>query len=111
MKQFKFSVGIDVENINRFKNLDNKIITRVLTANEYEQFLKTEKELHPKFIATHWVLKEAVYKAISEFHKIFFLKIEFMKKNNKYICTNFKNVKVSIAYSGDFIFGFAVYIK
>ncbi|BAC43825.1 holo-acyl carrier protein synthase [Malacoplasma penetrans HF-2] len=107
-----FNIGIDVTKIDYFVNKSDKFIKRLLTDNEYNQYLKIDNNLKPRFLASRWALKEATFKAINEFHKIFFINIEFIKNdNNSYTCTTFKNVKVSISYDGNQVFATAIYLN
>lgn len=106
----QFGVGIDVTNINYFLNKSDKFVKRILTKNEYDQFLKTEYDLRPRFLAVRWVLKEATFKAINEFYKVFFTNIEFVKNNNSYVCSTFENVKVSASYENNLVYAIAMYL-
>ena len=57
-------VGIDIENIERFKKLDNHLITRIYTKNEIN-YCKKHSNPHVHF-AGMWCAKEAVVKAIND---------------------------------------------
>ena len=57
-------IGIDIENIERFKNLDNHLIERVYTKNEVE-YCKKYAKAHIHF-AGIWCAKEAVIKALTD---------------------------------------------
>lgn len=106
-----FSIGIDVTNIDYFINKSDRFIKRLLTKNEYNQYLKIDNNLKARFLASRWALKEATFKAVNEFHKIFFINIEFIKNENTYICTTFENVRVSISYDGNQVFATAMYLN
>lgn len=92
-----FEIGIDITTIDRFKNVSDYFIKRILTNNEYLEYLESNNKNN--FLASRWSLKEAVYKSISQYINIPFYKIEFQKNlNGKVFCTNIKNVNVSVTY-------------
>ena len=106
-----YAIGVDVTNVKKFENKSEAFIKRFLTKNEYQKYLETKKELKPKFLAAHWVLKEATYKAVSKFHNIFFTNIEFIKFDNKYKCTTFDEAEVSVSYNQDLVYAIALFVK
>ena len=57
-------VGIDIEQVERFKNLDKHLISRVYTKNEIE-YCESRQNVHIHF-AGIWCCKEAVVKALSD---------------------------------------------
>lgn len=57
-------IGIDIENIERFKNLSPHLIERVYTAQEIE-YCKSHTNLYIHF-AGMWCAKEAVVKALND---------------------------------------------
>ena len=76
------SIGVDIEDISRFKNKNSKFLKRIFTINELEYCLsnkKSEENLCARFCA-----KEAVIKALSSIvnKKPAFLDIEILKKPN-----------------------------
>lgn len=110
IKDKEFGVGIDVTNINFFNNKTSAFVKRILTTNEYQEYLKIDINYRNKFLASRWALKEAAFKAINEFHNIFFTQIEFIKNiNGSYTCLTFKNLKVSISYNEDLVYAIAIY--
>lgn len=60
----EFMIGIDIENIKRFKNLSNHLIERVYTKNEIE-YCNSHTNSHIHF-AGMWCAKEAVVKALND---------------------------------------------
>lgn len=106
-----YAIGIDVTNIERFKNKKDFFAKRILTKNEYSVYLNTDESLKAKFLAVRWALKEATYKAISNFENIFFTNIEFIKVDNKYKCVTFERVEVSVSYNNNLIYAIALFIK
>ena len=108
----QYGIGIDVTNINFFHNKSITFVKRILTTTEYSEFLKTDLSLQTKFLATRWALKEAAFKAVSEFHNILFTNIEFIKNNKGfYTCTTFNNLKCSVSYNNNQVFAIALYLK
>ncbi|MDE5949708.1 MAG: 4'-phosphopantetheinyl transferase superfamily protein [Malacoplasma sp.] len=106
-----YAIGIDVTNVQRFIDKKEIFAKRILTKNEYLDYLKTEDYLKPKFLAVRWALKEATYKAISKFNNIFFTNIEFIKMNRHYKCMTFKNVEVSVSYNENLVYAIALFLR
>lgn len=106
-----FGVGIDVTKISYFKNKSEHFIKRILTKNEFLEYLNIDDLNKPKFLASRWALKEATYKALN-LKDIFFINLEFLKqKNGSIICTSFNDVKVSISYCEDKVYAIAIFCK
>lgn len=59
-------IGIDIEEVERFKNLDIHLIERVYTASEIN-YCNSMSKPHVHF-AGMWCCKEAVVKALSDLH-------------------------------------------
>lgn len=57
-------IGIDIENVERFKNLSAHLVERVYTKNEIE-YCQTHTNPHIHF-AGMWCAKEAVVKALND---------------------------------------------
>lgn len=57
------TIGIDIEDINRFENRSQKFLDRVYTKSEQEYCLS--KALPAKHLAVRFCAKEAVLKALS----------------------------------------------
>lgn len=58
-------IGIDIEDVARFKNLDDHFVNRVYTMHEIEYCKKHQKSyVH---FAGFWCAKEAVVKALNDF--------------------------------------------
>ena len=75
-------IGVDIEDISRFKNKDNKFLERIFTKNELDYCLKNlnpEKNLCARFCA-----KEATIKALTNLYDkaVPYNKIEILKKEN-----------------------------
>lgn len=112
INNYFYDIGIDVTEISRFQKLSESFIKRFLTQNEYEDYMDVEESLKPKFLASRWALKEAVYKATSKWRPTPFVGIEFKKNPKGYIeCTNFNNIKVSLSYSKDKVYAIALTIQ
>lgn len=106
-----FNIGLDVISISKFNNCSQSFIKRILTDNEYLEFLKINDEAKPKFLASRWVLKESTFKA-TKTNKVFFTNIEFIKSPDGYgyICNTFPNVRTSISYNDDLVYCVAICI-
>lgn len=108
-----FNIGLDVTNISKFRNCSNSFVKRILTTNEYDEYLKINTSQRARFLASRWVLKESAFKAISNDHNIFFINIEFSKSDNDsfYYCKTFPNLKTSISYNDDLVYCVAIYVN
>jgi len=81
-------VGIDIEEIKRFKKINNKLINKVFTKNEIEYCLNhTNPEIH---FAGIWCAKEAIVKCLSGLN-LTVNKIEVLHKENKQPYINISN--------------------
>ncbi|MBQ7880324.1 MAG: holo-ACP synthase [Clostridia bacterium] len=101
-------VGIDIEQVDRFKNLDTHLKQRVYTKNEIEYCEKFENSsIH---FAGIWCAKEAVVKCLSELNLVV-SEIEILHQNNGAPYVNvtpklqqyfddkkFKNIHISISH-------------
>ena len=102
-------IGIDIENIERFKNLNTHLIERVFTKNEIE-YCKSHANPHIHF-AGMWCAKEAVVKALNDL-SLAVSEIEILHKSSgaPYInitsklqqyfdAKNIKNIHISISHT------------
>lgn len=102
-------IGIDIENIDRFKNLNQHLIDRVYTINEIE-YCKSHIKSHIHF-AGIWCAKEAVVKALNDL-SLAVSEIEILHKTNgapyininekmkQYFSKNeIKNIYISISHT------------
>lgn len=102
-------LGIDIEEIERFKNLDKHLIERVYTKNEIE-YCKKFSNPHIHF-AGMWCAKEAVVKALNDL-SLAVSQIEILHKSNgapyvristslkKYLHdNNIKDIHISISHT------------
>lgn len=102
-------IGIDIENIERFKNISQHLIERVYTKNEIEYCIShTNSYIH---FAGIWCAKEAVVKALNDLG-LAVSEIEILHKTNgvPYINVNeklkqyfndkgIKNIHISISHT------------
>lgn len=97
------SVGIDLVNIQRFRNFHNSesFLSLVLSNNELEElnFIRDEHE-RMKFIASRFAVKEALVKC-TENKKLDFREISLKHKENgsPYV----EGFSVSITYEDDYV--------
>jgi len=102
-------IGIDIEQIERFKNLNQHLIDRVYTIKEIE-YCKNFNNEHIHF-AGIWCAKEAVVKALSDL-SLSVSEIEILHKSNgaPYVNItpriktyfdeqNIKNIHISISHT------------
>jgi len=76
---------IDLTNINRFKNKDENFVNKVLHEAEKKDYEVCLNK--PKFLATRWAIKEAIFKTDNKY--VSFNKINIVKKNLQYTFENF----------------------
>lgn len=76
------AIGVDIEDIERFENKDDKFLSRVFSIGEIE-YCKSKKNAAQHF-AARYCAKEAVFKALSSFglSGIEYNKIEVFHKDN-----------------------------
>ena len=72
-------IGIDIENVERFKNLTHHLIERVYTKNEVE-YCNSHARAYMHF-AGMWCAKEAVVKALNDLN-LAVSEIEILHKSN-----------------------------
>ncbi|AAB96186.1 holo-ACP synthase [Mycoplasmoides pneumoniae] len=100
-------IGIDLVEIKRFEQLarqtDNCFAKRLLTSTEYAHYAKLRKDSEKSsFLAVHWSLKEAIYKAVNHI-KPLFSQLEITKKNQRYNCQIDPKIELllSVSYSSN----------
>jgi holo-[acyl-carrier protein] synthase len=121
MQEIKgFGVGTDIEDIDRFKNLDRNedsiFLNKIFTKKELDySFSKAKPFQH---LAVRYSGKEAIVKALNSLGKsnINYKDIEILNNDNgvpKVNLYNYGNLKVniSLSHSNDKALAFAVVIK
>ncbi|WP_369085919.1 4'-phosphopantetheinyl transferase superfamily protein [Metamycoplasma spumans] len=78
-------IGIDITRVSRFKKVSQRFVQNVLHQDEIKEFDKLESDQKPKFLATRWAIKEALFKA-----------------DNKYSC--FNEVLIKKSSEGRYVF-------
>lgn len=105
-----YQIGIDIVDNIRFKHLSQFAIKRMLTVNEYNEYIQVHDNYKHLYLASRWTTKEAIYKAINEFIKINLINIEILYKQNKNpYCTNIDNISLSISHTENFTIAIALY--
>ncbi len=120
----EFGVGIDIEDIARFKGLDFKdnkrFFNRIYTLKERKYCL--QKSFSSAHFAVRFAGKEAIFKALNNFKKIEFpidyKKIEIVndKKGTPYVNVKEKrlrdlNIKISLSHTIDRAIALCVIVK
>ncbi len=95
-----FSVGIDIEDIKRFDNKDEKFLKRIFTDKELDYCLKMKNQ--KAHLCARFCAKEAVIKGLCQ--KIPYNKIEILKneKNAPFVnllVEGFENFSFSLSIS------------
>ncbi|MGX9340334.1 holo-ACP synthase [Mycoplasma sp. 128] len=95
-----YKIGIDLVNINRFKEVKEHFIKRFLSDIEYVDYQKSENK--DIFLATRWALKEAIYKADNSEYSFKDISI------SKDITYRYKNFSLSTSSEGEFVIAMAI---
>lgn len=75
-------IGVDITKISRFKNLDQNVIKRFLSVEEFKKYQTLNENVKDRFLATRWAIKEAIFKADNSYYS--FNKINLFKKEGRY---------------------------
>lgn len=67
-KKNNFGIGVDIESIDRFRNIDNSFLNKIFTKNEIDYCFS--KENAAPYLAVRYAGKEAVVKALSSIGKL-----------------------------------------
>lgn len=111
-------IGTDIENISKFKKIDEKFLNKVFTKNEIRYCYSTGDAA--SHFAARFSGKEAVFKALSSIGQSCpdYRDIEILKDNNgvpyvKLHDEELKNilVKISLSHCDDKVASFAITIK
>lgn len=104
------NVGIDIVDLNNI-TLNNNFIKRFLSNDEFNEYTKIidDKIKKIKFVAKHWALKEAIYKALNHEHLVF-NKINITKNeyNQPKVVIKDYNIKLSVSYSKTSVIAIAI---
>lgn len=111
----KFNIGIDIEQVSRFRNRNNSLLKKFLLENELKN-IKRYKSYNAQHLAGIFCAKEAVIKACGQIKKLNFQNIEILhnKDGSPYVvfknCKNLssENIKVSISHSKDYAVAIAI---
>ncbi len=96
------TIGVDITSIKRFENKKDSFIKKVLSDQEYKEWLEAEnKEL---YVAQRWAIKEALFKANNELHDYHNIDI---KRNPKGFF-EFQNYKISTSKENEYVVAFVV---
>ncbi|MFA4884971.1 MAG: holo-ACP synthase [Desulfotomaculaceae bacterium] len=107
---YNFNVGIDCEDIERWRRMLPKLaegVQRKLFTEEEHRYCRSYKDPAPHY-AARWCVKEAVFKALSPFYKISLRQIEilsdqngrpFCKFNDPEISKREPTVRISLSHS------------
>ncbi len=85
---FKLIHGIDVTNLSRPEYSNEELKYKILSSQELQKFNElNNRSQQITYLATHWAIKEAIFKSISP-DIIGFCDMEVSKINNVYTWTN-----------------------
>lgn len=100
-------IGIDMTTIGRFENAKERLINRILTKNEKDEFLNLPKENKATFLAIHWAVKEAIFKATQDCN---YLSYEIQKNSDgKPFVVHHPELKISISHEKNSVIAIALY--
>lgn len=99
-------IGVDITKISRFANKDEHFIRRILGESEIKEYLSLSDEKKITYLASHFALKEALFKASQDQH---YLKYQFLHdEKGKLYCLNHPEIKVSLSHDNDLAIAFIV---
>jgi holo-[acyl-carrier protein] synthase len=95
-------IGVDLAKLARFENKDEKFVKKILTSNEYEQYVKLEEERKVEYLAGRFAAKEAYYKAVNN-SKLGYHDVEIIDDYFSGPQISDKKAKISISHDGDYV--------
>lgn len=108
----EYEIGIDLVENKRFINYPINNVKRILTNNEYNEYLKIDSKYQSLYLASRWSAKEAIYKAVNNVININLINIEILYGNNKKpYCTNIKNISLSVSHTENNTIAIALFKK
>ncbi len=94
--------GIDLTNITRKEFKEEGLIKKILHPYEYEIYLTLDKEQQTKYVAKHWAIKEAIFKAYN--HKYGMNKVLIEKKDQQlFSIVDDISFTISISYEDQYV--------
>ncbi len=98
-------IGTDIIKNSRVKPI---IAKRILTTNEYQQYVAKDDKLKNEFLASRFAAKEAIVKATNKEYLI--NNIEILNDDNgKPYCSNIEGIELSISHEKEYSVAFAIY--
>ena len=97
-------IGVDIVKINRFEDVSEHFINRILTKEELEVYHKREDKV--RYLASRFAAKEAYFKATQDIH---YLSISVLNDENgaPYIL-NKKNIHLSISDEDEYVIAYLI---
>ena len=97
-------IGVDIVKINRFENVSEHFINRILTPEEKIEYDKRENKV--KYLASRFAAKEAYFKASQDIH---YLSISVLNYENgaPYIL-NKKNIHLSLSDEDEYVVAYLI---
>ncbi len=108
-------IGVDIEKIIRFKNLDKKVLNKIFTNQEIKYCMS--KKNNAQHFAVRFAGKEAIIKAFSSFKKKIELKeIEILNDEKNVPIVKLKNakkydIKISLSHNQEDAIAFVLVSK
>ncbi len=95
-----YQIGIDVVDNYKFLSLSSLAVKRMLTENEYKEYLLIDDSYKPKYLAGRWAAKEAIYKSLHNIVRINVVNIEILYNENRIpYCSNVNDISISISHT------------
>lgn len=97
-------VGVDIVKISRFNDVSEHFISRILTNEEKEEYLKRSNKT--QYLASRFAVKEAYFKATQDIH---YLNISVLNDENgmPYILDK-KNIHLSISHEDEYVVAYLI---
>ena len=106
-----FNIGIDIEQVSRFKKRDNRLFEKIFSKKE----LKKMKNYNAQHLAGIFSAKEAIIKACNPIEKLKLKEIEVFNRKEghphaiiKSKAIRARDLKISISHSKDYAVAFAI---
>ena len=97
-------IGVDIVKINRFKDVSEHFINRILTNEEREEYKKRNNK--PQYLASRFAAKEAYFKATQDIH---YLSVSVLndERGIPYILDK-KNIHLSISHEDEYVVAYLI---
>ncbi len=102
--------GIDLTNFKRPEFNNNELAHKILHKNELEVYNGLKNDLKPRYLAKHWAIKEALYKAYNHHYP---MNEVLIIKENEHLFTVIDNITftISVSYEEPYVMASVIAIE